>query len=103
MNWIKGFALVGILATPLSVVIATQALADPASDTKTSTIVKDTSKTDTAAPDTTEKKHLTKAQIEAVLTKCSDQADAKGLFVKAGKGAARKAFRNDCKHKMGVE
>ena len=40
--------------------------------------------------------------IEAMLTKCSDEADAKGLFVKSGKGAARKAFRRECMAKMGV-
>ena len=45
----------------------------------------------------------TKAQIEAMLTKCSDEADAKGLFVKSGKGAARKAFRRECMAKLGVE
>lgn len=47
------------------------------------------------------KKH-SKAEIEAMLAKCSDEADAKGLMVTRGKGAERKAFRRVCMRRMGV-
>ncbi len=85
MNPIKILTLVACLAAPLA---ATAAYAED---------VKPVAATETA------KAKPTKAQIEAMLTKCSDEADAKGLFVKAGKGAARKAFRRECMSKLGVE
>ena len=43
------------------------------------------------------------AEIEAFLTKCSQEADEKGLDVKKGKGAERKAYRRECMRKFGVE
>ncbi len=60
--------------------------AKPATDTKADT-----------------KPKFTKAQIEAFLSKCSDEADAKGLSVKKGKAAERKEFRRACMHKFGVD
>ncbi len=83
MNLIKSFVVAACLLAPLALV--THASAEDAK-----TVTSDT------------KAKPTKAQIEAMLTKCSDEADAKGLFVKSGKGAARKAFRRECMAKMGV-
>ncbi len=85
MNPIRGLSLVACLAAPLA--MATIASAE---DIKP------------AATDATKSKP-TKAQIEAMLTKCSDEADAKGLFVKSGKGAERKAYRRECMTKLGVQ
>ena len=49
------------------------------------------------------KSKFTGAQIKAFLAKCSDEADAKGLDVKKGKGAERKAYRRECMHRLGVD
>lgn len=54
-------------------------------------------------PTTVAANKRSKAEIEAMLTKCSEEADAKGLLVARGKGAARKAFRRQCMHRMGVD
>lgn len=85
MNPIRTLTLVACLLAPLVVVTSVSA-----EDAKP------------AATQTTKVKP-NKAQLEAMLTKCSDEADAKGLFVKSGKGEARKAFRRECMAKMGVE
>lgn len=77
MSVVKGFALLTCLAMPASAMIAT---------CNTSLA---------AAPN--------KAALKAMLEKCSREADAKGLDVKAGKVAARKEFRQGCMRKMGVE
>ena len=58
---------------------------------------------DTTTSPKPDAKKFTKAQIEAFLSKCSDEADAKGLNVKKGKGAERKVFRRECMHKFGVD
>ena len=121
MTTTKSLALVALLCSPLpvftcSIAVAqtateTQPAAKPSADTKpagdlkpattdTKPAVADTKKSDGDAK-TTEKK-FTKAQIEAFLSKCSDEADAKGLDVKKGKGAARKEFRRECMRKFGV-
>ena len=57
---------------------------------------------ESAATDTKAEKP-NKAALEAMLSKCSEEADAKRLFVRSGKGAERKAFRRECMRKMGVE
>ena len=85
MHLIRGLSLIAFLVAPLGVATIVSA-----EDTKA------------AAPDATKAKP-TKAQIEAMLTKCSDEADAKGLFVKFGKGAERKAYRRECMTKLGVQ
>ena len=45
---------------------------------------------------------LTKAELGAMLKKCSAEADAKGLTVQKGKGDARTSFRRQCMLKNGV-
>ena len=50
-----------------------------------------------------DKARPSKEKIEAMLAKCSEEADAKHLYVTNGKGAARKAFRRECMHRMGVD
>ena len=50
-----------------------------------------------------EKKKFSKAEIEAFLTKCSDEADEKGLTKAKNKLAERKAFRRECMSRFGVE
>ena len=76
MNWIKGFALVTCLVAPLSVIAASNASAETTTATKP-----------------------TKAQIGAYQTKCSKDADAKGLTGKK-KAEERKTFRADCIKKL---
>ena len=44
----------------------------------------------------------TKAELGAMLKKCSDEADTKGLTVQKGKGEARKTYRRQCMLKNGV-
>ena len=44
----------------------------------------------------------TKAELGAMLKKCSGEADAKGLTVQKGKGDARTAYRRQCMMKNGV-
>jgi hypothetical protein len=41
-----------------------------------------------------------KKPTPAMLAKCSDEANAKGLYVHSGKGEARKAFRAQCVRKL---
>ena len=84
MNWVKGFALVTCLATPMSVIVATSAMADPAT---------------TAAPTTAppaggmmKKSSMTEDQKKAKAADCSKQADAKKLH-----GEERRKFRQSCK------
>ena len=43
-----------------------------------------------------------KAEVGAMLKKCSDEADAKGLTVQKGKGTERSAYRRQCMLKNGV-
>ncbi len=50
-----------------------------------------------------DKKTFSKAEIEAFLTKCSVEADEKGLTKAKNKLAERKAFRRTCMSKFGVE
>ncbi len=91
---------VGCRALAAAVVIglaASVAYAEPAADPKPTNDVKPAGEAKPA-----EKKH-SKAEIEAFLTKCSQEADEKGLDVKKGKGAERKAFRRECMHKFGVD
>lgn len=76
MSLVKGFALLTCLAMPAAAIIATG----------TSSL---------AAPN--------KEALKAMLEKCSREADAKGLDIKAGKAAARKEFRRGCMRKMGVD
>lgn len=83
MNWIKGFALVTCLATPLSVIVATSASADPATDSKPAA---------TSTDATAKKPAMTDEQKKAKAADCSKQADAKKLH-----GEARKKFRSACK------
>ena len=52
-----------------------------------------------AAPE----KKFSKAEIEAFLTKCSVEADEKGLTKAKNKLAERKSFRRECMSKFGVE
>ena len=47
-------------------------------------------------------KKPTKAELGAMLKKCSDEADTKGLTVQKGKGDARKTYRRQCMLKNGV-
>lgn len=44
----------------------------------------------------------TKAELGAMLKKCSEEADAKGLTVQKGKGTERTAYRRQCMLKNGV-
>ena len=44
----------------------------------------------------------TKAELGAMLKKCSGEADAKGLTVQKGKGDARTTYRQQCMLKNGV-
>ncbi len=44
-----------------------------------------------------------KDQLGAMLTKCSKEADARGLSVAMGFSDARRAFRRECMSRMGVE
>ncbi len=44
----------------------------------------------------------TKAELGAMLKKCSGEADAKGLTVQKGKGTERTAYRKQCMLKNGV-
>lgn len=94
MNWVKGFALVTCLATPLAVIVAEKASADPAADSKP-TMSKDTTTKDTATKDTmTKKPAMSDADKRAKAADCSTQANAKNLH-----GEARKKFRSECKRK----
>lgn len=77
MNRTKGFALATCLVTALSVIAASSASAETTATTK--------------AP--------TKAQIGAYQTKCSKDADSKGLVGKK-KSEERKSFRADCIKKL---
>lgn len=43
------------------------------------------------------------AQVRSFLAYCSRQADARGLDVRAGYAEARKMFRRDCMHELGVD
>ena len=122
MNLSKSLALAGVVALPvlMAAAFAPAAIvfADPVMTTgKPAADAKTLSETKPAAPSETKSaapaevksdspaadKKFTKAQIEAFLSKCSDEADAKGLDIKKGKGAARKAFRRECMHKFGVD
>lgn len=106
MQWVKGFAIATCLATSISSVQATLASAETAAQPKATTSdTATTSKSDSAKSETATdaSKKPSKEQIKAMLAKCSDEADAKGLFVNKGKGAARKAFRRECMRKKGVE
>lgn len=44
----------------------------------------------------------TKAELGAMLKKCSEEADAKGLTLQKGKGTERTAYRRQCMLKNGV-
>ena len=44
----------------------------------------------------------TKAELGAMLKKCSTEADAKGLTVQKGKSTERTAYRKQCMLKNGV-
>lgn len=55
------------------------------------------------AATTPDKKTFTKTEIEAFLTKCSVEADEKGLTKAKNKLAERKAFRRTCMSKFGVQ
>ena len=55
-----------------------------------------------AATDAGVAKKPTRAELQAMLKKCSEEADAKGLTVQKGKGEARKAYRRACMSKNGV-
>ena len=44
----------------------------------------------------------TRAELGAMLKKCSDEADTKGLTVQKGKAEARKTYRRQCMLKNGV-
>ena len=86
MNWVKGFALVTCLAAPLSVTVATSAVADPAATT-------------TPAPPPggammMKKSDMTDDQKKAKAADCSRQADAQKLH-----GEKRREFRATCKKK----
>lgn len=78
MNWVKGFALVTCLATPLSVIAAMDASAAPAGVSST--------------VDPIVKVAMTDDEKKAKATDCSKQADAKKLH-----GDARRKFRSACK------
>ena len=107
MNVMKSLVIASVIAQPMLgiVVFAPVALADPAATTSKPADAKPTAdaKPAEASETKTADKKFTKAQIEAFLSKCSDEADAKGLDIKNGKGAARKAFRRECMHKFGVD
>ena len=99
------FMLATLVATPLAVGIfpGTAVSAEtttPAGKSATST---DKTSTDKAGETKVADSKFTKAQIKAFLDKCSDEADTKGLFVKAGKSAQRTTFRRECMHKLGVD
>lgn len=81
MNWVKGFAVVTCLATPLSVITAVTASADPGV-TSTSATTKSVTKV----------AELTDAEKKAKAADCSKQADTKKLH-----GEARRKFRAECK------
>ena len=100
MNVMKSLAIAALIAQPVLGIVAgsSVAFADPATTASKPADAKPAE----AKADATDKK-FTKAQIEAFLTKCSDEADAKGLDIKKGKGAARKVFRRECMHKFGVD
>ncbi len=44
----------------------------------------------------------TKAELGAMLKKCSAEADSKGLTVQKGKSSERTAYRRQCMQKNGV-
>ena len=44
----------------------------------------------------------TKAELGAMLKKCSEEADTKGLTVQKGKSTERTAYRKQCMLKNGV-
>ena len=79
MNWIKGFAIASVLVLPLVGTISG------------------------ASAETTIAKKPTKDQMSAYQTKCSEEADAKGLLGKKGKGDERKTFRTACIKKLVAE
>jgi hypothetical protein len=83
----------------LAVGVAGATLAPTLSGAETATESKPAAAATTSDP---AKKTFTKAQIEAFLAQCSAEADARGLDVKKGKGAERKAFRRECMRKLGV-
>jgi len=58
--------------------------------------------TPSPATDAGVSKKPTKAELGAMLKKCSEEADSKGLTVQKGKGEARKAYRRACMMKNGV-
>jgi hypothetical protein len=90
MNWVKGFALMIVFSAPSAGIFTTKALADSATDRKP------------AIGATEGSKKL--VPTKAMLTKCSNEADAKGLFVRTGQSEARKAFRRECVRKlMGID
>ena len=114
MNVTKPPGLTGVLAVLMTTAVALApggiACADPATttskpaaDSKTPAETKPAASADTKSDGPAADKKFTKTQIEAFLSKCSDEADAKGLDIKKGKGAARKAFRRECMHKFGVD
>ena len=79
------FALVVCLCAPSA--MAVSASAEPAAP---------------AANEAGTTKTPTKAELGAMLKKCSDEADAKGLTVQKGKSEARKSYRRACMLKNGV-
>ena len=100
MSVMKPLTLAAMIAPlVLGTAMSRSAFADPAA---TPTKPAATDAADTKTDGKTEKK-FTKAQLEAFLSKCSEEADAKGLDIKKGKGAARKEFRRECMHKFGVD
>ena len=111
MNVTRSLVLAAAIAfqAPATALMGSAAHADPATtpakpvpDTNPATDAKPAD-ADAKSGATPADKKFTKAQIEAFLSKCSDEADAKGLDIKKGKGAARKAFRRECMHKFGVD
>ena len=106
MRATKVFALAALcaaLAAPFGPGGASQAAEDPKPADAKPADAKTTDAKTTDAKATDAKPKFSGAQIKAFLAKCSDEADAKGLDVKKGKGAERKAYRRDCMHRLGVD
>ena len=81
MSWMKRLVIASVFALPAVAATLSGAL----------------------ATETTATKKPTKEQLSAYETKCSNEADAKGLFSNKGKREERKTFRTACIKKLVAE
>ena len=95
------FAIAAVLAGLGGSAAFAQANSTVPADSKPVTTPKPAAEERSDAKPAEAKKH-SRAEVEAFLAKCSQEADEKGLDVKKGKGAERKAYRRECMKKFGV-